>query len=138
MFVCYKKVTSKSVDVLYMQGLNFREKKNPPGVGFQQLHTICKRAGGCIYVFGFSEVFVALTCGHCVYSYLKSPKMKKMEKKQPYFSMMKLGLFLDHEHPLPANTAHDTILFVIDSFCISRNEHLNKVNTGWVSEQINN
>lgn len=38
-------------------GVKFREERNPPGVGFQQRLSICKRAGGC-YVF--TRVFLLL------------------------------------------------------------------------------
>lgn len=92
MLVCYGKVTRKSVDVLYRQGLNFREK-NPPGVGFQQLHTICKRASGCIYVCLDFRGCPSQLLVDTEFLPIKVPKKFKggeEKKKQLYFSMINL------------------------------------------------
>lgn len=108
MLVCYGKVTRKSVDVLYRQGLNFREK-NPPEVGFQQLHTICKRAGGCIYVCldfrGCSSQLLVDT----EFLPIKVSKNSKEGRKKTalLFNDKPLAVFLNHEHPLLAHIAHD-------------------------------
>lgn len=121
-------------------GVKFQEKKkNPPGVGFQQLHTICKRAGGCVYVFGFSEVFGGITCEHCVSSYLKSKNKKKVEKTAVLFNDEPWAVFRSWAPPSGQyRSRHDAVILVIDYFCINRKKHANKVNTGWFSEQINN